>query len=1649
MFIKKTIIICLFLCSSSVLLSQEDNRVIQVGAYSQDISPKVLPARQNGGFLERVTNRVADPLYSRVAYFKNDKQQLAIAIVDSCMLPRTLCDEVKRRVHSEIGLEPNRVLISATHTHTAPSAMNYCLGTRIDPEYAKVLPGWIAKSIIEASKRVRPAEVGHTVFQAPDHTANRRWIRRVGRPDLDPFGERTVQAMMHPGYQNPHYVGPSGPEDAGFSILAARDYEGKPIFFMGNFSMHYFGFGGGFSADYFGRYANQIEKELGKETQGFVGILSQGTSGDLWRGDYSKPRVNPPIDKYTRELVESSLKAYKQIRFFKNVPIGIEEQRITFNRRLPDEKRLEWAKKTWPDPNVRPKNRPQVYAEQAFFLRDNPKEEVVLQAARIGSMGITAIPCEVYALTGLELKMRSPLQPTFNLSLANGAAGYIPPPEQHALGGYNTWPARTAGLAIEAEPIIVRSVVKLLEKVSGKNERAPVRSKGAYPSLILSKKPIAYWRLEEFRGESVSDSSGNKNELKVKPRIAFYLRGPQSPAFSNEHVNRCLHLIDGWLEFQAQQIKDQYSVELWFSNKVIKDNRKVRGEIFRWGSDLLTIVDGGSENLGKLSIGSLQGKQTFGQGWNHLVFTRDKNFVRVFLNGKLDLEGSVKLKPDPTAKLMLGGDHKNQPGLEGLLDEISLFDRALSPVEAAEHFKASGMGNKSANNSNSEKTLKLDSLPKSPEETLRITHIDPQFRLELVAQEPLVKDPVAIDWDLKGRLWVAEMADYPDGMKGGDEPGGRIRILTDDDRDGRYDRSVLYAEGLSFPNGLMVWDRGVLVTTAPHIIYLPDHNDDGKADREVILYDGFLPGNQQLRVNGLRWGLDNWIYCASGGHHAGYGAKRQIEAVLTGKKVHIGSRDIRFNPVTWEMQPESGPSQFGRVRDDWNRWFGVQNSRPLWYYVLKDRYAKRNPYLPTPSAKDLIRKVSSKLYPAKFPQKRYHSFADATQFTSACGPSIYRDRLLFEKDGRTHAFTCDPFHGIVQHTVLTSSGVSFKAKRVPGKNGHDFFASEDRWCRPVMTRTGPDGALYIVDMYRYMIEHPDWLPPHGKEELKPFYRSGEERGRIYRVLPKEGPSPRIPDFSKGSPSNLVSLLGSRNGILRDLAHRTLLLKKPDSMEIVDEHNALMDLHLLSLRDGWGLLKPEELVAALNYEEAQFVVEVLRMSEKFPEHAGLQDELVRLVSHSDLKLILQLACTLGEFKSSKCSEALGRLAVLHYQNPWLRSAIASSLLPHLKGVSRTVVQEKGPVFEAWFSPLFMTAIKSNNRGVVRELIAALVEGELDPSKDLWRLQALESIFFKLNHSQSSLDRLTKDDPKFKAIKQALDKFLLRVPEIIEEGKVSLNTRIALVKLMGALPHSKGRDVVLLSKWLLESSELEFQLAVASKLSQLKGQAEDVISLYAKSLPDQQAALFRIISQNGNWTQSFLSALENQQLSIHDLSLAQRQILERWKDKKIAQKAKALFSKQPKSYGGNKVLAYWPSVTLNGSGEEGAHVFKKNCSTCHQIGNIGTTIGPDLRALTDKSPQALLQSILDPNRSVDPRFHDYTVLTKGGILYKGLIKEETATSIHLKDTSGKSITLLKADIQNMETEGRSFMPEELDESMSLGDMADLLAFLRETI
>ncbi len=537
--------------------------------------------------------------------------------------------------------------------------------------------------------------------------------------------------------------------------------------------------------------------------------------------------------------------------------------------------------------------------------------------------------------------------------------------------------------------------------------------------------------------------------------------------------------------------------------------------------------------------------------------------------------------------------------------------------------------------------------PKSPEDSLAAMRVRPGFTVELVAAEPLVVDPVAFEWDALGRLWVVEMRDYPLGMDGKGKPGGVVKILTDVDGDGRYDKATLFADGLPFPTGLHPWRDGVIVAEAPDISFYRATDGDDESDERTVLFTGFTPGNQQHRMNGFEWGLDGWIYGANG------------DSGGTINGVKISGRDFRFRPDAGEFEAASGNGQFGRRRDDWGNWFANNNPEWLWHYTLEDRYLRRNPKLAVRSVKQHLANYAdgTRVFPASAKVARFNQPDSYGHVTSACSPSPYRDEL-FGADFATSVFISEPVHNVVHREVLEPDGATFTSHRGAGEEQSEFLASTDPWFRPTTLKTGPDGALYIADMYRFVLEHPEWIAPETQSRLD--LRAGADRGRIYRVKPTDAKLRPIPKLAWLDDNALVAALDSPNGWQRDTSQRLLFERNAKGAApalrqlFATATNPKIRVQILATLDVLGALNDADIRIGVRDPHPAVRAHAIRVSESLG--AEILPAILACLDDPDFTVRRQLAFTVRD------ESALAHLAERDGAQESMRIAILSSLTP---------------------------------------------------------------------------------------------------------------------------------------------------------------------------------------------------------------------------------------------------------------------------------------------------------------------------------------------------------------------------------------------------
>ncbi len=950
-----------------------------------------------------------------------------------------------------------------------------------------------------------------------------------------------------------------------------------------------------------------------------------------------------------------------------------------------------------------------------------------------------------------------------------------------------------------------------------------------------------------------------------------------------------------------------------------------------------------------------------------------------------------------------------------------------------------------------EMLAKVEPQAKSPQVSLHSIRTRPGFQVELVASEPLVQSPIAFAWGPDGKFWVVEMGDYPLGLENKGKPGGRIKYLEDTDGDGRYDKATVFLDGLSYPTSVLPWRKGVLVTCAPEIFYAEDTKGTGKADLRVPLYTGFAEGNPQHRVNSLIWGLDNWIYCANGDSGGG------IKSVKTGARINLSGRDLRIRPDDGALDAQTGQTQYGRCRDDWGDWFGCNNSNPMYQFVLADHYIRRNPHLAAPDSRVQVSVTpgAAPVFPVSRTLPRFNDPEAFNHFTSACSVIVYRDELFGPAFSHS-SFVSEPVHNLIHREILSAKGVTFTSRRAPDEQDSEFLASSDNWFRPTTIQTGPDGALWVADMYRAVIEHPEWIPADWQKRID--MRAGADKGRIYRVYPVGAQLRSIPRLDRLSTARLVAALDSPNGWQRDTAQQMLLWRRDPAAAallvklIGDCQRPLGRLHALCTLDGLGALNPGVLRLALIDPHPGVRRHAVRLCEsRLTKAPKLCEALLKLVNDDDPHVRMQLAYTLGEWDDTRAGDALGQLALRDAGDRFLTAAVMSSV--NRKNLDRVLLAVmKGSEKTTPPASLLESLLRLANALGDTKALATLLKTLGTPEKDRyapWQFGTLAGLLDALDERNTPLSQLQIDAPdEMKAALKQVSGLFKAARTVLTDERATQDEKRRAIRLLGrGLDHQQD-DMNALAGLLVPQTPEELQAAAVAALGRLRSPRipELLLRGWKAYLPELRRQVLGVLLSRDKWLSAILEAMENKTIAPSEIDAVLRQRLLSHRSDEVRRRATKLFADAINTDRQKVIDSYQSVLNLSGDPKRGAEVFRKSCAACHQLGGVGNTVGPDLASLGDKSPPALLIAILDPNRAVEARYVGYTATTKSGLSFSGVLAAETGNSITLVSTDGKQNVILRSDLDELTSTGKSAMPEGLEKEIKPQDMADLIAHIR---
>ncbi len=942
--------------------------------------------------------------------------------------------------------------------------------------------------------------------------------------------------------------------------------------------------------------------------------------------------------------------------------------------------------------------------------------------------------------------------------------------------------------------------------------------------------------------------------------------------------------------------------------------------------------------------------------------------------------------------------------------------------------------------------------------------IEEGMRIDLIAAEPLVVDPVAFVFDENRYMYVVEDRGYPDPVEGGAPTRlGRIALLRDTNGDGKYDKRTEFAEGLTYPNGILPWKGGVFVTCSPDIYYMKDTDGDGVADiRKVVLTGFFATQTAQIRTSHPILGLDGWIYVTGGLNGGNITSPDHPDRPAVSYK----SADGRFNPETMEFQVTGGKSQFGLTFDPYGRRFGTSNRHPIMHAVMDPWYLKRNSSLlfnesvqnvSKTEAEAVVYPISHSVTSADFIPKligRSH----AGTFTAASGLLAFNGTALSPAH-QGNIFICESAQNLVQRQIVSSSGVSFSSK-IPYE-GKEFLSSTDEWFRPVFLQHGPEGALYLADMHRKVIDHPAYIPAEARPGLD--WESGKTDGRIYRIVRndfKDNPAALSARLnSKSSIAEIVAVLSSPEEWERATAHR-LLIEKNDALAVMplrkiafesvypeSRARALWILNFLNALDAVSIRKA--MSDKVSGVREQAVLLAGNLSVKYPE---LVQVLTTSAKDEAARVRFNTALVLGSLQGNGVVEAMASIAARDGADQWVRAGVLSGIekrMPQFLNAFRVQKNADPKAFSAVMQDLGRLL---GNGGTVADS-RIFFKDVLNSSSGMdWRISSLlglaEGASGRLKDFGTSSKGLIYAIQGSPASAQQLDNFIAAAIRVAENSAAPVSERIRATALLGFTDFERSQKT--LQKLLDPRTAPDLMLQTVATISRLNNAGGASLLTGKQSwkayTPRVKSAVISALVSNPEYIQILFSAIEGGTITSAEISSADRVRLISHKDTAISDRAKQLFSELE---GGDRMKVYQDykqSLTASADPSLGKAVFQKACSACHTYQKEGGKVGPDLTGVKNQPAEALLLHILVPNYEVLPAYQSVSVSTNDGRSISGWLVSETENSLTLRTTFGTDESVLRKNIATLSNNGLSLMPDGLENTISKDEMAKLIAYLK---
>jgi putative membrane-bound dehydrogenase-like protein len=970
--------------------------------------------------------------------------------------------------------------------------------------------------------------------------------------------------------------------------------------------------------------------------------------------------------------------------------------------------------------------------------------------------------------------------------------------------------------------------------------------------------------------------------------------------------------------------------------------------------------------------------------------------------------------------------------------------------------------------------------PNSPVEardSLKWMHVHPGYRLELVACEPQVVDPVDIAFGDDGSLWVVEMSDYPRGPSSpGERPKGRIRKLHDRDQDGFFETSHVFADGLLFPTGIQLWRDGALVTVAGQLLFLQDTNADGTADTTSVWADGFAQENSQLRANHPTWAWNQWLYVANGLRGGEIALLHEGRDAST--KLQLAGFDLRMDPKAKRSELITGAAQFGLTFDDAGRRYICSNRNPCIEVLIEQQDVARSPLagLSQLIADSVPAGEQSQVRPLT--QAWTTSNLHAGQFTAACGVLATNSRHLPQSDNG-HVLVCEPTGSLVHHRAL---------KRVAGRTvpsdampAHEFIASRDPWFRPVNLKLGPDDAVYIVDMYRAVIEHPDWVP--AELQHRPDERFGDDRGRIYRLVQSttaesENQNNAFHELAR-TPISALSASDQakkvdhphawhRETASRLLYHANLPSDAVPILKTICTQGTSRDgkLRAASLLDRFGqldqatwnalLADPDPAVQAAVWRERlglladePVTVDAKQFEQAFSDfdtglHAcwALADSRSESLHHLWHANRTAIDAVLFDFLADHAQDGrvwMALSAVYRDQLALLFREASHRCIDRYASETPESLSQMNGIWTAMERLAKLLPVesapneRSSTRDEVRQMVAATRDALAEPKQKAfeirWRLACLQGLL---------------QGPFQSDIRSEAD-FWNQLAEVCQSHNADRELQLPAIRLFA---WADSEVATKLCSQLVQNDDLVIARAALASWSMHDSErlTAELIERMPSAGPQDRVEFFQLLTANDKRIAAMLDAIESGRWSLRILDASQAERLRSIPNPELAKRIQKLLEKSIQADRTAVLERYKPCLELTPNLERGKLLFVKHCSACHRIGQDGYVVGPDISDSRIYLPSQLLLSILDPNRAIDNNYFRYVAATQDGQVVEGVMVESTAKTVTLRGQNAKVTTLNRDEIAHLKATGVSLMPEGIEAQIAIEEMADLIGYIK---